>query len=165
METSTQQASFLQEKIKEIGSAICYNLSDAVLKLPTSIVTRLEVDGYGYVWFYIQKPNENLQLFDQEFPVRLDFFRKGCECFVQAEGTAWVVTDPEEAGVIGNFADEVLHQQRKDVVLVKVKIQKAEYYSTRTSNSTSWWQSAVNTLSAWFGSSPYRSGSTYYPAS
>ncbi len=159
----TLQQKNLQEKIREIGSAICYNLSDSVLKLPTSIVTKMKVDDYGYIWFFVQKPNENLQLFESEFPVRLDFYKKGLGCYVQAEGTAWVVNDPEEVSSVSDFAEDA--SGRKDVVLVKVKIQKADYFDTRTAHNNSWWQSAVNTLTAWFGNSNYRSGSTYYPAS
>ena len=61
---TNQQLNFLQEKIQEIGSAIFFNLSDSVLKLPTSIVTTLKVDDYGYVWFFIQKPRQSLKEFE-----------------------------------------------------------------------------------------------------
>ena len=60
---SNQQINFLQHKIREIGSAIFFNESDSVLKLPTSIVTSLTVDDYGYVWFFIQKPRQDLRQF------------------------------------------------------------------------------------------------------
>src|SRR3982750_3520833 len=93
---TNQQLNFLQEKIQEIGSAIFFNESDSVLKLPTSIVTTLKVDEYGYVWFFIQKPKQDLREFDNEFPVRLDFFKKGKNYFLQVKGKGWVVTDPEE---------------------------------------------------------------------
>ena len=69
---ANQQLTFLQEKIREIGSAIFFNLSDSVLKLPTSIVNTLKVDEYGFVWFYIQKPKQDLREFDKEFPVLTD---------------------------------------------------------------------------------------------
>ena len=61
---SNQQFNFIQSKIEELGSAIFFNQSDAVLKLPTSIVTRLKVDDFGYIWFYVQKPNQQLQEFE-----------------------------------------------------------------------------------------------------
>src|SRR5687767_5834589 len=95
-----QQLSFLQERIKEIGSAIFFNLSDSVLKLPTSIVNTLKVDEYGFVWFYIQKPKQDLREFDKEFPVRMDFFRKGANFFLQVVGKAWIVSDPEEMNIL-----------------------------------------------------------------
>ncbi len=93
---TNQQLNFLQEKIREIGSAICFNLSNSVLKLPTSIVTTLQVDDYGFVWFFIQKPKQLLTEFESEFPVRLDFFKKGKSHFLQVAGKARVVNDPEE---------------------------------------------------------------------
>src|SRR5438045_1025429 len=88
---ANQQLNFVKEKIQEIGSAIFFNQSDSVLKLPTSIVETVKVDEFGLVWFYIQKPKQDLREFDKEFPVRLDFFRKGKNYFLQVEGKAWMV--------------------------------------------------------------------------
>ena len=56
---ANHQISFLQERIEEIGSAIFYNESEAVLKLPTSIVSTVKVDDYGFVWFFVQKRQLN----------------------------------------------------------------------------------------------------------
>ena len=164
---ANQQLTFLQEKIQEIGSAIFFNLSNSVLKLPTSIVNTLKVDDYGYVWFYIQKPRQDLREFDKEFPVRMDFFRKGMHYFLQVMGKAWVVTDPEEMFVL----PEDLRSQPVDEnsVLVKVKMLKAEYHDIsvqpRTKNS-SWWQNAVNSVYTWFrhSSGGYRP-EVFHPAS
>ena len=58
---SNQQLNFLQEKIQEIGSAIFFNLSDSVLKLPTRLVNTLKVDDYGFVWFFMQRPRQELK--------------------------------------------------------------------------------------------------------
>lgn len=161
---SNQQLSFIQTKIEELGSAIFFNLSDAVLKLPTSIITKMKVDDFGYVWFCVQKPNAHLQVFETEFPVRLDFFRKGKEYFLQVEGTGWVVTDPEEMSAAGELCNEMVG--KNDRVLVKVKIGRAEYHATKTAQQHSWWDSAVQTISAWFGAgTQYRTKNTYFPAS
>ena len=40
--TQTQQLTFLQDKIQQIGSAIFFNQSDSVLKLPTSLVNTIK---------------------------------------------------------------------------------------------------------------------------
>jgi len=162
---TNQQLNFLQDKIKEIGSAIFFNLSDSVLKLPTSIVTTVNVDDYGFVWFFIQRPKQQLKEFETEFPVRLDFFKKGKSCFLQVMGKGWVVTDPEEMNAFVILPEEAKQFAGSEMVLVKVKIMKAEYYETRTSRQ-SWWQNAVNTVSTWFRNSnnTYRPD-IYYPAS
>ena len=160
---TNQQFNFLQEKIQEIGSAIFFNLSDSVLKLPTSIVNQVKVDDFGYVWFYIQKPKQHLKEFDLEFPVRLDFFRKGQSCFLQVNGKGWVVSDPE---AMNNLEGQPYEKElARDMVLVKVKILKAEYYETK-STPHSWWQNAVSTFTTWFRNSNnnYRP-EIYYAAS
>src|SRR5438309_8116387 len=124
---TNQQLNFLQEKIQEIGSAIFFNLSDSVLKLPTSIVTTLNVDDYGFVWFFMQRPKQDLKEFETEFPVRLDFFRKGISYFLQVTGKGYVVTDPEEVTFCMAVPEEMKELVIKDMVLVKVKIMKAEF--------------------------------------
>lgn len=163
---TNQQLNFLQDKIREIGSAIFFNLSDSVLKLPTSIVSTLKVDDYGYVWFFVQKPKQTLQEFETEFPVRLDFFKKGISSFLQVMGKGWVVNDPEEINSYVTLPEDIKSINDGHMLLVKVKIMKAEYYETKTATRNSWWQNAVGTFSAWFGAgSQYRPGSTYFPAS
>lgn len=162
---TSQQLNFLQDKIREIGSAIFFNQSDSVLKLPTSIVNTIQVDDYGFVWFFIQRPRQELKEFETEFPVRLDFFRKGKNCFLQVMGKGWVVMDPEEMNSFVVLPEEAKHLADNDMILVKVKIMKAEYYETGT-NRQSWWQNAVNTVSTLFrhSNNNYRPD-IYYPAS
>lgn len=162
-----QQLSFLQEKIEQIGSAIFFNLSESVLKLPTSIISNLKMDDYGYVWFFVKKPKQSLQEFETEFPVRLDFFKKGVDYFLQVGGKGWVVSDPE---VVNTFADMFGDHANNanwfnEVVLVKVKVMKAEYYETQLKGKVSWWQHAVNTVSTWFGNPNHVGHNTYFPAS
>lgn len=161
--TPNQQLQFLQEKIKDINSAIFFNLSDAVLKFPTTLVSTLKVDDYGYVWFFVKKPKQNIKEFETEFPVRLDYFKKGTEYFLQIMGKAKVITDPEEVNIF-MATEEVSEQDVEDCVLVKVKMMKADFQQTQTRNSNSWWANAVYHFFTWFRSSEYRPG-TYFQAS
>jgi len=160
---TNHQINFLRNKITEIGSAIFFNESDSVLKLPTSIVTSLTVDDYGYVWFFIQKPRQDLRQFDNDFPVRLDFFKKGKDYFLQVIGKGWVVTDPEEMNTFFKQPEDA-PQVSNDMVLVKVKMTKAEYYETRTGQG-SWWRSAFSAFTTWFRNSNNYRPDIYYPAS
>src|SRR4028118_1106737 len=117
----TQQLAFLQEKIEQIGSAIFFNQSESVLKLPTSLVTNIKVDDFGYVWFFVQKPKQNVQEFDNEFPARLDFFKKGVDYFLQVNGKGWVVADPEEQSTFLEMFNDIDATMLEDTVLVKVR--------------------------------------------
>lgn len=162
---ANDQLSFLQKRIEEIGSAIFYSLSESVLKLPTSIVTTLKVDEYGFVWFFVQKPTQHLKEFDQEFPVKMDFYRKGTGCFLQVVGRGFVVTDPEEMNAYVTLPEDIKKMANDGMALVKVKIQKADYYETRSMHKAGWWQSAWYTVATWFRQNTYRHGNTYFPAS
>ena len=162
---TNQQLNFVKERIEEIGSAIFHNLSEAVLKLPTSIVSTLKVDEYGFVWFLVQKPSQHLTEFEQEFPVKLDFYKKGKEYFLQVTGKGFVVNDPEEMNAFVTLPEEVKKMATNSYALVKVKILKAEYYETRSSHKTTWWQQAWGSFSTWFRHNSYRPDNTYFPAS
>ena len=160
-----QQLHFLQEKIQEIGSAIFFNLSDSVLKFPTSIVTTLKVDEYGYVWFFVQKPRQNIREFETEFPVRLDYYKKGKTYFLQVMGKATMVNDPEELNGLVTLPEDAKEKALQEMVLIKVKMLKAEYQETVTTAKHSWWQSTVGAMLAWFRTGNNGYGNTYYPAS
>src|SRR2546423_6648582 len=118
------QKLFLQEKIKNLGSAIFFNQSDAVLKLPTSIVRIIHVDEYGYLWFFMQRPPQQLNEFEKEFPVKLDFFRKGMDYSLQVIGKGCIINDPEELTVVTSNIDEAKEFDPAKFVLIKVKMTK-----------------------------------------
>jgi general stress protein 26 len=162
---ANHQLSFLQKRIEEIGSAIFYNLSESVLKLPTSIVSTLKVDEYGFIWFFVQKPKQQLSEFDQEFPVKLDFYKKGMGYFLQVSGRGFVVSDPEEMNAYVTLPDEIKMLTNENMALVKVKIQKADYYQTRSMQKAHWWQNAWLSMTQWFRHNTYRHGNSYSPAS
>lgn len=162
--SANQQLNFLQQKIGEIGSAIFFNLSDSVLKLPTSLVNTLKVDDYGYVWFFVRKPQQYLKEFETEFPVRLDFYKKGVDYFLQVSGKGWVVNDPEQLNDFVASVEEAKNVSFDEMVLVKVKMLKADYFETQTRTKNTWWQNAMSFFTTWFNSGGY-GPSTYFPAS
>lgn len=157
---------FLQQKIAELESAIFFNLSEAVLKFPTSLIHNPVTDDFGFIWTWVRRPKQNITEFENGFPVRLDFYRKGATSFLKLSGTAWIVTDPEEqhamlaAGNSAGFAPQ-------DMVLVKVKMQCAEYHETATGHKQSWWSNKAAALSSFFRQpqNGYATSNTYFPAS
>jgi hypothetical protein len=60
------QQKFLHERIINLGARF-FNLSESVLRLPTSIVRIIHVDEYGYIWFFMQKPQQQLNEFEKSF--------------------------------------------------------------------------------------------------
>ena len=62
---------------------------------------------------------QNLKEFEKEFPVRLDFFRKGSGCFLQVNGKGWVVSDPEEMNSFVTLPEDAKKLAMDEMVLVK----------------------------------------------
>jgi hypothetical protein len=119
---------FLEEKIRDLQSALFFSLNDAVLKFPTSLINVLETDELGQLWFLIPKPTQYIHTFDKTFPVKLDFFRKGREYYLKIIGKAFLVNDPEEINSIECLGDNIKQLARfSESILVKVKISQAEY--------------------------------------
>lgn len=152
---TTSQLQFIQQKITEINSAIFFNLSDAVLKLPTTVVSTLKVDDYGYAWFIVKKPKQNLDAFETEFPVRLDYYKKGKEAFLQIMGKASLVNDPEEINMFIASTPSASIHDLQDAVLVKVKMMKADYQENASRHGTSIWAQAKYYFFTWFRSGEY----------
>lgn len=145
METN-QQLAELQEKIESLGTAIFLNYSESVLRLPSSVIAAARVDEYGFIWFYASKWNDTIQVNDQAFPLRLSFFRKGVDFFVQLDGLGWVVTDPETIG----WYHEVFQMPApadKTQVLVKVKMQQVQLSESKKEISHGWRSIMTNYLS------------------
>jgi hypothetical protein len=155
---------FLQEKIKNLASAIFFNQSDAVLKLPTCIVRINHIDEYGYLWFFVQKPPQQLTEFEKEFPVKLDFFRKGLDYSLQVLGNGYIVNDPEELLVVTTNINEVKKFDPGKLILIKVKMTRADYFENISGSKSSWLQNALSLLQSWiFPHAPGYGPTTYYP--
>ena len=156
---------FLQEKIQELRSALFFNTTNAVLKLPNSIITALKVDEAGQVWFFMNRPEQFLHEFDKEFAAQLDFFRKG-KCFnLQITGKAFIVTDPEELSEVSNVPYDLHLKAINPQVLIKFKIMHAEFYDRSVETNTVL-QKMKFSFGKWFSrekpvSRPYRLQPSY----
>ncbi len=139
---------FLQEKIKVLKNAIFFSENTSLLRMATTIVSVLQVDDLGQMWFFVPRPQQALHEFDREFPVRLEFFRKGKQFFLHVAGRAFIVTDPEEINSLVH--DDIREQTSNHLVLIKVKMLKADYFeSPDTANAAGRWHDLRTQLHAW----------------
>jgi hypothetical protein len=112
-------------------------MSDAVLKIPTCLVKLLEADQVGQLWFIIPRPSQFIHAFDKVFPVKLDFFRKDRDYYVNIIGTAFLVNDPEEINSADFLDNKVKEQARREgSVIIKVKISHADYIEKAPSHAS-----------------------------
>ncbi len=154
MTTATTQKleqGILKSKIIELQSALFFTESVSIVKLPTHVISDVEVDEEGNIWFVIPKPVLHIEAFEKEIPAKLDFFKKGMDFFVKVRGIAILQTDGEESE--NNLAlSEEMREKMKDekVIGVKVKVVDSDLVDNTPKPSQNWLQSSRSQLSSWF---------------
>jgi hypothetical protein len=118
---------FIINKITEINIALFHCQTTSLLKIPTTIVTPYRVDEDGNILFFLQRPKQLISQFEKDFPVELNFFKKGLNYYLNVSGFARIINDPEELYAHDLTFDEMELALNKSV-LVKVKILKADYF-------------------------------------
>lgn len=159
---------FLQEKIRDLKNAIFFSQNTSLLRMATTIISVLKVDELGQMWFFVPRPQQALHEFDREFPVRLEFFRKGKKFFLHVSGKAFIITDPEEINSLVH--EDIREQTGNHLVLIKVRMTKADYFESTAdlSQAAGWWRDIRNQLHSWMfntrpGYKPYRLADTSMP--
>lgn len=140
---------FLRDRIHEIRSALFANNSNEAFKLPTCIITALNIDSEGNLCFFIHRPEMYIDEYDLEFPASLDFFRKGIPYFLKVFGVARIIRDPGEVQAYMGLPDQVNIASLAKLLLVKVKIERTEYFEAKPRRrSRSWleWKEMLRQL-------------------
>lgn len=131
---------FLRDRIHEIRSALFANNSNEAFKLPTCIITALNIDSEGNLCFFIPRPEMYIDEYDKEFPASLDFFRKGIPYFVKVFGQAHIVTDLGEVHAYMGLPGTVDIASLAKLLLVKVKIEHTEYFEAKLRRRSPKWR-------------------------
>lgn len=108
---------FIREKVAQLRTAIMYSMSNDLVKLPNDIVSYVNIDGDGQLWFLSHLPPQLLSECEKTFPARLHFFRKGYDYFVEVSGKATIVSDI--------YSNE--EGRDKNAVLIKMSMTNIEY--------------------------------------
>lgn len=119
---------FIAEKIEEINVAIFYCHSNSPLKINNTIIRTYKVDDCGNITFFINRPQQLISQFDREFPVELNYFKKGKDYFMNIFGKARIVHDPEELAYQIDLSAEEINNALTTQVLIKVQILKVDFY-------------------------------------
>jgi hypothetical protein len=139
---------FLQEKIQDLKNALFFPQNTSLLRITTAIVSVLKVDELGQMWFFVARPQQAITEFDREFPVRLEFFRKGRDFFLHVLGKAFIVTDPEE--INGLVHDDIRELAGSHLVLIRVQMSKADYFETPAPSANAhWWKDLSAQVYGW----------------
>ncbi len=123
---SNKTLQFIASKIMETEAAIFQCLTNSILKIPNSVVHTLQADNDGNIWFFVDRPPQCVSEFEQDFPVNLQYFKKGKPYWVQVSGTAHMLTEAYEIKEDLNLSPEELRNALSTQLLLKVTINKAE---------------------------------------
>lgn len=142
----TTETQTLKSKIMELQSALFFTESNSIVKLPTHVISDVELDEEGSIWFVIPKPAMHIEAYDKEIPAKLDFFKKGTDFFVKVRGTAFLQAEPTEA-----LSDDMRQRMGDaEVIVVKVQVQESELVDNSPKPSQNWLQASRSQLSSWF---------------
>jgi hypothetical protein len=111
---------FIRAKIIQLRSAIMYNGSQDLIRIPNNIVKAIEVDEEGQLWLAAKKPVAcELHEFERTFPARLHFYRKGVLFYVEASGKATIM-------------NSAYNDEDGNDLLLKMNLQEVEYTEPAT---------------------------------
>ena len=125
---------FIKDRIGEIRSVILHSISNELIKIPSSIITVLRVDENGQLWFFVKRPAQVMFDHEKSFPARLQFYRKGRPFFLQVTGYAGVSDNKEAINEFTNLEKETEGIAMQNLMLIKLKMTKAEYYEQKSSS-------------------------------
>ena len=141
----------LTSKITELQTALFYTESVSPIKLPTHVISDVEVDSEGRIWFAVPRPTMHIDAFEREVLAKLDFFKKGKDFFVKVKGVATLLTD---AAAINSFeavsADMREKMSDEKSIGIMVTIEDTEFVDNTPKPSQNWLQSSRSHLSSWF---------------
>lgn len=141
---------FLKRKLSELNSALFFAEGDSLFKLPNHLITEMEINDDGQIWFVIPKPFQDLQAFDKEFPARLEFFKKGKPFRLKVQGKGLIIEDHVEMESL-SAVSETMHEKVKNepVIMIKVQVQFVDYAGNMNTSFQSRLKMAGMQLSGW----------------
>jgi len=126
---------FIRTKIDEIKSALFTNVSENAFKFPTCIISAIKVDPNGMIWFLMNKAGRLIPPDEPGFPAELLFYRKGHHFSLKVRGMATIVTDQK---MIDNFLGIEKEHDVSNILLVNVKMARADYTERTFVNAKNW---------------------------
>jgi len=128
---------FISRKIADIKVALFHCHSTGILKIPTCVINTFKVTEEGDILIFMARPMQELSQFEKEFPVSLNYFKKGESYFVNIFGKARIINDPEELYAYELSSEEMNNALNKEM-LIRVQMLKADYYERNPLKTNTW---------------------------
>jgi hypothetical protein len=146
-----QEMNFLKSKITELQTSLFYTESVSPIKLPTHVVSDVEVDMEGRIWFAVPRPTMHIDAYEREVLAKLDFFKKGKDFFVKVKGVATLLTDAAMINGFDTLSDDMKEKMNDDKSIgIMVKIEDTQFVDNTPKPTQNWLQASRSQLSSWF---------------
>jgi general stress protein 26 len=114
----------------------------------------MEINDDGEIRFVIPKPAQDIEAFDKEFPVRLEFFKKGIAYRLNVQGKGTIIEDRAEMDKWLAFSTERQEKAKNEpAIMIKVSVQFVDYTGNISGSFPSKLRMASMQLSGWLFSS------------
>lgn len=141
----------LKSKITELQTALFYTESVSPIKLPTHVITDVEVDMEGNIWFAIPRPTMHIDAYEKEVIAKLDFFKKGKDFFVKVKGVATLLTETATINGFETLSAEMKGKMNDDKSIgIMVKTEDTQFVDNTPKPTQNWLQASRSQLSSWF---------------
>ncbi len=144
--TNDSNLQFIREKIYQIRSAVMYSMSNALVKIPNNIVTAINVDDEGHLWFLARRPLQYLEQCEQNFPARLVFYRKGIPFYIEVSGNAIIVNNGYN---IINDTEGMVETKEEKPVLIIMSMKNIEYTESAEKKEKNWLERLLDESFKW----------------
>ncbi len=114
--------SIIRQKIEDLPNVVMYSMNQHGVKFPSDIIDFVRIDDDDQLWFISHLSNRLLNECDQTFPVRLHFFKKDIDDFVEISGRATIMSAISQPEIFAPEGDEIKHP-----VLIKMTMSNIEY--------------------------------------
>ena len=114
---------FVTRKIKELHSALFFDLETSEIKFSASIINALKIDDDGNILFVLQKPYRDLEM-NPSFSAQLQFYNRKCNFHITVVGKASII---DKASLSYFDRVTIYNWLRPNEVLVQLRILSAEY--------------------------------------
>jgi general stress protein 26 len=141
---------FLKRKLAELNCALFFAEGDSLFKLPNHLVTEMELNDDGEIRFVIPKPAQDIEAFDKEFPVRLEFFKKGIAYRLKLQGKGTIIEDRAEMEKwLAISATRQEKAKNEPMIMVKVDVKFVDYTGNMPGSFPNRLKNAGMQLSGW----------------
>lgn len=144
---------FLKERIKEIKIALFRSECFSELQLPNNIISTLQMDNDGNIWFFTSCTGDYAEHVEKSFYASLDYYKKGTDCRIRVSGRAIVVEDEGESFLtMSNYSKGT----KGRLILVKMKIAQAEYFESKNAANLNWREKIKDVFTHFFFAETHR---------